>query len=87
MQDDEYFVEVHKIVNHKILPLGKIYFKIVWNDLTYSWEPLENLVHCDKALEDYYNRLDIYGDSCFIKRLVDLTRKSKKLYHDDGEIY
>ena len=29
-------------------------FLVHWNDNTYSWVPLKNLVHCDKAIEDFF---------------------------------
>lgn len=84
--DDTCF-EVFQIIDHRIFPFGRVYFKIIWMDYSTSWEPLENLLHCDKALERYFNNLDMFSDSHFLRRVVNIIRKSKNLYHDDGEIY
>ena len=51
------------------------------------WEPLENLIHCDKALDNYYMKLDLIDDSSFLRRLVNIIRRNKKLPHDEGEFY
>ena len=86
MEDDN-IREVFKIISHKIIPFDGVFFKIIWIGGESSWELLENLIHCDKALDNYYMKLDLIDDSSFLRRLVNIIRRNKKLPHDEGEFY